>query len=121
MLAVQMPDGSPHAATVHFAYTEEPLTFVYMTSPTSRKYESFAKGPTRASVVVGTSEGVVQTLQMDGQVSLSDNEEIQKMYLEKFPEAAHLFKKDVVFTFTPTWWRYTDWSNPGEKVVLVSQ
>jgi nitroimidazol reductase NimA-like FMN-containing flavoprotein (pyridoxamine 5'-phosphate oxidase superfamily) len=37
VLAVQMPDGSPHAATIHFAYEEEPLVFLFETSPETKK------------------------------------------------------------------------------------
>ena len=32
VLAVEMPDGSPHAATVHFAHTESPLVFYFETN-----------------------------------------------------------------------------------------
>ena len=39
VIAVKMPDGSPHGATVHFAYKLNPLTltFIFLTRPTYKK------------------------------------------------------------------------------------
>lgn len=120
VLAVEMPDGSPHAATVHFAFDEESETFIIMTNPAYRKHEALAKGVARASMVIGTSEGDTKTFQLDGVVCLSDNENFLNLYLEKFPKAAHIFKKDVLFTFSPTWWRFTDWARPEGKTIFTS-
>lgn len=120
VLAVEMPDGAPHAATVHFTYIEEPLTFIVLTNPSTRKYEAFVKNPARATMVIGTTEETLRTFQLDGGASLSDDTELRKLYDEKFPKAAHLFPKDVLFTFTPTWWRFTDWSRPEGKTIYVS-
>lgn len=120
VLAVEMPDGSPHAAAVHFAHTADPLTFIILTSPESRKYQAFAKVPARATMVIGTTEEGQKTLQLDGEIRLSDNQEFQHLYDEKFPSAQHLFKKDQLFTFTPTWWRFTDWSS-GKRIILLSE
>jgi uncharacterized protein YhbP (UPF0306 family) len=120
VLAVQMPDGAPHAATVHFAFVGEPLTFIIMTNPESRKHEAFVGGKAKASLVVGTNFGDEKTFQMDGEVALSDNQEFLNLYHERFPKAAHVFKKDVLFTFTPTWWRYTDWGKEPEKRIITS-
>lgn len=120
VLAVEMPDGSPHAATVHFAHAEDPLTFIILTSPTSRKYQAFAKVPARATMVIGTTEQDEQTLQLDGEICLSDNSEFQDLYDKKFPKAGHLFKKDELFTFVPTWWRFSDWTKPKGQMILTS-
>lgn len=120
VLAVEMPDGSPHAATVHFAFDEESDTFIIMTNPAYRKHEALVKGVARASMVIGTSEDDMKTFQLDGEVSLSGSEKLQGIYLDKFPKAAHIFKKDVLFTFAPTWWRFTDWTRPEGKTVFNS-
>lgn len=117
VLAVEMPDGSPHAATVNFTHVEDPLTLVVMTGPTSRKHEALSKGVIRASMVVGVNDNDMRTLQMNGHASFSQHDDLQKLYYDKFPEAVHMFKKDVLITFTPTWWRFTDWVN---KVTLCS-
>lgn len=120
VLAVEMPDGSPHAATVHFAFDAKSESFIIMTNPAYRKYEALAQGAARASLVIGTSEGVMQTLQLDGEVCLSNSQELLNIYLGVFPKAAHIFQKDVLFTFSPTWWRFTDWANKEGKKILTS-
>ena len=121
VLAVQMPDGAPHAATVHFAFVANPSRFVIMTSPLSRKHEAFVSGPAPASMVVGMDEESMKTLQIDGIVELSSDPELEEAYCAKFPKAAHVFKKKALFTFTPAWWRFTDWTRPGGKVVFSSE
>lgn len=120
VLAVEMTDGSPHAATVHFAFDTKGEKFVIMTNPAYRKYEALANGVSRASIVVGSSEDDMRTLQLDGEVLLTDSEEAQSLYLEKFPEKLGKYQKDVLFTFTPTWWRFTDWTHAEGKAVYTS-
>src|SRR5437016_1341980 len=97
VIAVQMPDGSPHAATVHFTYIEDPLTFIVLTSPESRKFEALAKGNIQASMVIGTTEEGTHTLQLDGEIRLTDNKEFRQLYDAKFPKAQYLFPKDKLF------------------------
>lgn len=91
VLAVEMPDGSPHAATVNFTYIADPLTFIVMTGPTSRKYEALATGRGRASIVIGVDESDMRTLQLNGYASLFNNGAFQKLYHDKFPKAARMF------------------------------
>lgn len=86
VLAVEMLDGSPHGATVHFAHTNDPLVFYFETSPEYRKAEPLHKnGKARATFVVGTSEEKpVRPLQLDGMVRvLKENEKeiFNKVYL----------------------------------------
>ena len=44
VVAVQMPDNTPHAATVHFAHVDEPLSFIIQTNPGYRKAERLLAG-----------------------------------------------------------------------------
>jgi uncharacterized protein YhbP (UPF0306 family) len=124
VLAIEMPDGSPHAATVHFAHTKDPFSIVIQTSPESRKGMVFAgKDIVRASVVVGLIEiagGKEKTLQLDGVAThLNSDNAAVKMYLEKFPEKAGKWASDIFLVFTPTWWRFTDWSRPEGKTIYT--
>ncbi|HSW96358.1 MAG TPA: pyridoxamine 5'-phosphate oxidase family protein [Candidatus Saccharimonadales bacterium] len=127
VLAVEMLDGSPHAATVHFANEEGPFNFYFETDRDSRKSEPlFAKEITKGSLVIGSDEKNAQTFQADGIVRLlkPDEKEIFNfVYLGKFPEKKEksLNPNFVCFTFTPTWWRFTDWTNPKEKIVINSK
>ena len=69
VLAVEMLDGAPHGATVHFAHSEKPLTFLFETYREYRKAEPlFGRECTRASLVIGFDERNMKTLQMDGVV-----------------------------------------------------
>jgi general stress protein 26 len=126
VLAVQMLDGSPHAATVHFAHTESPCVFYFETYRTYRKAEPILKQPvTRASLVIGADEKQMKTLQLDGEVRrVTDEQIINDIYLAKFPNKVAKRAADpdniIFFSFTPTWWRFTDWNQPKEKRILTS-
>lgn len=120
VIAVKMPDGVPHGATVHFAWIDNPLTFIFLTSPTYRKVEPLRNGDTPATFVIGTTEELNKTLQMDGYARLQDSEEIRQAYFAKFPEKLGKHPDNVFFAFTPTWWRFTDWTLPQGKTIWRS-
>lgn len=123
VLAVEMPDGSPHAATVHYAPSGDEPTFVFMTHPKSRKGEAIVgKESVRVTLVIGFKEDNVQrTFQADGIVRLLKDDEtvLKEAYLTRFPGKDQKFKEDIFFKFTPTWWRLTTWSE-GNKTILTS-
>lgn len=119
VVAVEMMDGSPHASTVHFATAEDPFCFIFETDKTYRKSEPlFGRETSRASVVVGTVEGKTETLQLDGAVSLTNDETLKATYLAKFPEKVAKAQGEnvIFFTFSPTWWRFTEWTKEGKKI-----
>jgi general stress protein 26 len=124
VLAVEMLDGSPHASTVHFAHTENPLVFYFETYREYRKSEPlYEREESRASFVIGCDEKNMKTLQLDGIVKLlkPDEKEIfDSVYLEKFPKKKEKSKdpKFVFFKFIPKWWRFTDWTKPEGKIIL---
>lgn len=127
VLAVEMLDGSPHAATVHFAFAEDPLTFFFETYREYRKSEAlYGREKTRASFVIGSNESDMRTLQLDGVAELIKPEEkevFDSFYLGKFPEKREKSKdpKFVFFKFTSTWWRFTDWTAPKGKTIVTSE
>jgi general stress protein 26 len=128
VLALEMLDGSPHAATLHFAISEEPLMFFFKTHRSYRKCEPlFGKDITRASIVVGFDENNMKTLQLDGTARriTADMEKnlFDEVYLGKFPEKNKGGDDPdaVVFSFVPTWWRYTDWHGPNGKLIITSE
>lgn len=121
VIAVEMPDGSPHGATVHFAHTEDPFRFIFLTDPESRKHEPLAgKKTVRATFVIGASEETMKSLQMDGEAQLMDTPEVRDAYLSTFPGKIEKFAHNVLFTFSPIWWRYTDWKTPEGKKIWTS-
>jgi general stress protein 26 len=126
VLAVEMLDGSPHGATVHFAHSDNPLVFYFETYRDYRKAEAlYGKEKTRASLVIGSSESDMKTLQLDGVAELIKPEEkeiFDSVYLGKFPEKKKKSQdpKFVFFKFTPTWWRFTDWTTPEGETIYTS-
>ncbi len=123
VLAVEMLDGSPHGATLHFAINENPFTFIFLTSRNYRKSESLLKnGKTRASFVVGVDEESMKTFQSDGQISITDDQEIKDAYFGKFPKKREKYNssEDLFLVFTSTWWRFTDWTKPKGKTIILS-
>jgi uncharacterized protein YhbP (UPF0306 family) len=127
VLAVEMLDGSPHAATIHFAYSDNPSVFFFLTEKTTRKAESFLQREvSRASFVVGADESRMQTLQLDGEVqalSAEDLELFNSVYVTKYVSRKEKIQdpKSVAFKFIPKWWRYTNWSGPNGKIILSSE
>ena len=126
VMAIEMLDGAPHAATVHFAFKEDQSVFVYETSRLYRKSEPLLNRKTsRASFVVGFEEGKnSKTFQTDGEVRLLTDADkaLIDYYLATFPEkqAKAADPINIFFTFTPDWWRFTDWSKPTGKTIYTS-
>ncbi|HRH26322.1 MAG TPA: pyridoxamine 5'-phosphate oxidase family protein [Candidatus Paceibacterota bacterium] len=127
VLAVEMPDGSPHGATVHFAHTDDTGAFFFATAVTTLKAKALeGKQVTRATFVLGTNEEDMKTLQLDGTVVVVPQDDMEKfttVYLGKFPEKEPRVNspQSLLLKFTPTWWRYTDGSRKKERLVLVSE
>ena len=127
VLAVEMLDGSPHAATVHYSYEENENIFYFETYKEYRKTEPILKGgKVRASFVVGVNEGKMKTLQIDGYVKILEGEEFkifEENYFAKFQNKLEKYKAGgfVCFSFVPSWWRFTDWTGPEGKKILNSE
>ena len=124
VLSVLMPDGTVHGATMHFAHQQDPLTVIFLMGKDSRKMASLREVESApASIVVGTEEALMKTLQLDGAVRLISDEKLQEVYFEKFPEKRAKFvgPNDVFVAFTPTWWRYSDYKAPADKKIITSE
>lgn len=124
VLAVEMPDGSPHAATIHFGNVEDPMRFIILTEKTTRKCESIiANGKCRASLVLGQDTETMQTLQMDGTLESTTDEAILNAYLQKFPNMKDRSEDPdgIVLVFTPTWWRYSDYKAAGGPQIITNK
>lgn len=127
VLAVKLPDGSPHAATVHFAHTIDPLVLYFETNKKSRKAQGISDStPVAASFVIGTSEAEMKTFQMDGQLELIKPEEKEQygaVYGGKFTEKQGKIRNNDValLKFTPNWWRYTEMKSPSERTIFSSE
>lgn len=126
VLAVEMLDGSPHGATVHFAHTENSFQFFFKTHREYRKVEPLLeKSTTRATFVVGVDESNMKTLQLDGEVRLIsqiEKELFDNVYFGKFPEKRKNQEdpNSIYLIFTPVWWKYTEWNTSQGKLIITS-
>jgi len=126
VFAIEMLDGAPHGSTVHFAHTESPPTFIILTETKYWKAEPLhGRQESRATMVIGFEEGPnSRTLQMDGiaHVFTPAEAHLKEIYLAKFPNVRAKLNEpdDFFFTFTPTWWRFTDWTRPEGKTIYLS-
>jgi len=126
VIAVEMMDGSPHGATVHYVNSENPLIFYFETNREYRKAEALlGREKSRATLVIGFSDEEAKTMQLDGFVELLKPEEkefFDTIYFDKFPEKKT--KKyggtPIFFKFTPTWWRYSNFKTPEGKKIWES-
>lgn len=124
VLGVLQSDGTIHSASLHYAHSEDPLSFYFITGKDSRKCQSLLDGSVQnASLVIGFNEEEFVTFQMEGKVkALEKKTELDKAwktYLEKYPSRSG--RKDnpeiAVLKFTPGWSRYTDMkTNPPTTI-----
>jgi hypothetical protein len=123
IFAIEMLDGSPHGATVHFAYTEDPFQFIFLTDRPYRKVEPLlGRKESRATFVVGFEEGAnSKTFQLDGiaRVLKPSEEHLKEIYLDKFEKKREkaFGENKLFFVFIPTWWRFSDFSK-GREITL---
>jgi len=114
VVSVLRPDGSIHAATVHYSSNEDATEFYVATSRKSRKAESLLSGESvKASMVIGFREEEMITYQMDGNIS-AITDEVQLAPVKEIHYAMHPFAKKfegdpetVFLIFKPEWWRYS--------------
>ncbi len=108
---------------MHFSFDEASSRLFFQTSTTVKSKAILDQGgKTKASVVIGLSEADFTTLQMRGEIAIVTNETelqlITDIHYRKLPEAEKYRDADTIFlTFTPTWWRYTDFTAKPEAIV----
>jgi general stress protein 26 len=127
VLAIEMMDGAPHASTLHFTHTENPLVFYFGTYRNYRKAEALlGRAVSRASFVIGSDPKDMRTLQLDGEVKLLSAEEQEQFkitHLSAFPDRLEKSNDPnfILFMFTPMWWRFSDWTRKDGKVIRTSE
>ncbi len=123
VLSVILPDGSPHAAVVHFSQQTDPVKIFIQTYPTLKaKAIEEMGGKTKAAIVVGLNEEEFVTLQMHGDIRIvSDTQELEHIYAihyAKQPQAEkHKGPNTIFLEFTPAWWRYSDFKTEPETII----
>lgn len=123
VLTTLLKDGSPHSSSMHYASSEKPLEFVFLTEKGSRKLNNLGASFSPASLVIGFSEEEWVELQMEGEVKiLKDKKELSSawdLYAGKF-KGADKYKDDpvsMVLLFRAKWWRYTEFRPKPTKII----
>ncbi len=112
VLAIVLPDGTPHTAAMHFVYKDGVVFF--STHADSKKVAGLVVA--KASVTIGFSEQDWVTLQMNG--TMEKTEPVKDLILAKYPESSKYMDETIVFLkFTPTWWRYTDFTSHPPAII----
>ena len=122
VLAVETEGSTVHAAAMLYSERQSPLEFFFFTLSTSKKTEKVTHGVCSASVVIGTTEEIKQTTQLDGKIELVTNteelDEIKKIHYQKHPLSKSYEDTATVFLkFTPTWWKHTDYTTRPPTVL----
>ena len=113
-------EHSIDSATLHYAHSDDPLAFYFLTDKSSRKAQALHAGKSNtAALVIGFDESEFATFQAEGEVQLVDDEDSWKVYTTKHSEREKL-KSDpgiVMLKFAPTWWRFTDMKTKPKTVI----
>lgn len=104
--------GQPHSATLHYCFDEKSGCFYFLTEESSRKVQELSSGLSKSSLVIGFSEEEWTTLQLEGEIGKTFDNEREKaveVFHQKFRNDKSKLTEDNVFLkFTPSWWRYTE-------------
>lgn len=123
-LTVLLPDSTPHTSAMHFAHRDDPLTFIFLTEKGSLKVSALKdKKRQLGAITIGFDEKEMVTLQLHGEVSrLEKSDELAKLkeiYFKKFPQNKK-YENDpesVFLSFTPSWFRYSDYKVKPVKII----
>ncbi len=121
-LTTMLTDRQPHSATLHYCFDEKTKTFYFLTEESSRKMQELSGGSSKSSLVIGFSEEEWVTLQLEGEIEETFDDERNKAietFRKKFDNDVSKLKDENVFLkFTPSWWRYTELKR--EPPVIIS-
>jgi general stress protein 26 len=123
-LAVQAsaaPDGSPQAAVVGFAVSDD-LEIVFDTVETTRKSLNLRADP-RIALVIGWDDAI--TVQIEGLADFPAGAELtrlQECYFRVYPDGRNRLSWPGIIhvRVRPTWVRYSDFTQEPPHVVEVS-
>lgn len=119
-IAVPINDhGDLHAAALHFWNSEEPLKFYFVTGRNTEKAQLLkTRKQIPCAVVVGTQKGTSFTVQMRGDLSEGDSNDLESYYQKhsKFDDIND--PKNMCLVFTPKWARFTDYSKDYARFML---
>lgn len=116
-------NGSVHTAPLLYWHSERPLSFYFVTDSRSEKCKLLNKRKSLpAACVVGTERGTPFMLQMRGVLEVIEDPSsriLDAYYAKRKNHTDDIQDKNsVCLRFTPTWARYTDYSEGYAKHML---
>ncbi|MFE5484329.1 pyridoxamine 5'-phosphate oxidase family protein [Streptomyces sp. NPDC056527] len=113
------PDGSPQAAVVGYAVTDD-LEIVFDTVETTRKYENLVADP-RIALVIGWGE---ITAQIEGVADIPhgpEGERIRECYFTAYPDGRDRLAWPGIthVRVRPRWARYSDFTSEPPRIEEV--
>ncbi len=115
VLATSLPLEKVHAAAMLYSCNPDPLEIYFFTESSTKKVEKLTDAKQcHASLVIGTTEELKQTLQLSGTIYLvetsSEIEKITAIHYKKFPQSkSYESDKTLFLKFIPDWWRHTNY------------
>ena len=117
VLATSINKENVHASAMLYSCNENPLELYFFTQKNTKKVETLLNDKNcHASVVIGTTEELKQTLQLSGNLELLENDDeisiIKNIHYKKFPQSKSFENQETLFLkFSPDWWRHTDYKS----------
>ncbi len=121
MVVATTNGNAPEAAFVGFASTPE-LDLVFGTKTNSRKYKNILSHP---NVAIVFDDDKKITVQYEGIISMLSGAELEaykKIYFQKTPSSKKYENQpnQIYLKVTPTWIRYTNYSNHPDEVFEIT-
>lgn len=109
---ILLPDGSPHATAMHFAFSRNAPVLFFGLNKKSLKYDALKERlQSLSSVVIGFREDKWKTLQLNGIVELlSKSTEDYKSAVAALIARFGKNYDEHLLGFSPSKWRYVDYT-----------
>lgn len=114
VLSILRADGEVHGASLHYSFTKDGSEFYFSTQESSEKAKGLKSEEwQKASLVVGFSEETWKTLQVRGQLTIAEGDDMDKVKEIHYARNPGSKRYDgepgnIIMRFKPTWWRYSD-------------
>ena len=117
VLATATLHENVHAAAMLYSCNENSLELYFFTEKGTKKVEKLLDAKScHASIVIGTTEELKQTLQLSGTLKILEDSDaismVKRIHYKKFPLSKSYENQETLFlAFTIEWWRHTDYES----------
>jgi general stress protein 26 len=117
VLATSISNENVHASAMLYSCNKNPLELYFFTQKNTKKVGTLLNNKScNASIVIGTTEELKQTLQLTGSIKLLENDDeiskVKNIHYKKFPQSKSFENQETLFLkFSPNWWRHTNYES----------